>query len=71
MVCATRALGLYFVSTRDPTEPDSAVDTGGSFVHACSRRQIQRSNEGLREHKYRFVKYLERTEGKEIFKGRG
>jgi sulfopyruvate decarboxylase subunit beta len=34
-------------------------------------RQIQRPNEDLWEHKYRFVRYLERTEGKEIFKGRG
>jgi sulfopyruvate decarboxylase subunit beta len=34
-------------------------------------RQIQRPNEDLWEHKYRFVRYLERTEGKEVFKGRG
>jgi len=34
-------------------------------------RQIQRPNEDLWEHKYRFVRYLERTEGKEIFKGHG
>ena|SRR3989337_1568725 len=34
-------------------------------------RQIQRSTEDLWEHKYRFVRYLERTEGKQIFLGRG
>jgi len=34
-------------------------------------RQIQRSSEDLTEHKYRFVRYLERTEGKRIFLGRG
>lgn len=34
-------------------------------------RQIQRSTEDLWEHKYRFVRYLERTEGKQIFFGRG
>jgi sulfopyruvate decarboxylase subunit beta len=34
-------------------------------------RQIQRPTEDLWEHKYRFVRYLERTEGKQIFVGRG
>jgi thiamine pyrophosphate-dependent acetolactate synthase large subunit-like protein len=34
-------------------------------------RQIQRSSEDLTEHKYRFVRYLERTEDKRIFLGRG
>jgi len=34
-------------------------------------RQIERPNEDLWEHKYRFVRYLERTEGKKIFLGRG
>ncbi|HZA55489.1 MAG TPA: thiamine pyrophosphate-dependent enzyme [Candidatus Udaeobacter sp.] len=34
-------------------------------------RQIQRPTEDLWEHKYRFVRYLERTEGKRIFVGRG
>ncbi|MGH9857363.1 MAG: thiamine pyrophosphate-dependent enzyme [Acidobacteriota bacterium] len=34
-------------------------------------RQIQRSNEDLWEHKYRFVRYLEKTERKQIFLGRG
>jgi sulfopyruvate decarboxylase subunit beta len=34
-------------------------------------RQIQRPTEDLWEHKYRFVRYLERTEGKQIFFGRG
>jgi thiamine pyrophosphate-dependent acetolactate synthase large subunit-like protein len=34
-------------------------------------RQINRPTEDLWEHKYRFVRYLERTEGKAIFLGRG
>ncbi len=34
-------------------------------------RQIQRPTEDLWEHKYRFVRYLEKTEGKPIFLGRG
>jgi sulfopyruvate decarboxylase subunit beta len=34
-------------------------------------RQIQRPTEDLWEHKYRFVRYLEKTEGKQIFMGRG
>jgi phosphonopyruvate decarboxylase len=37
----------------------------------AGHRQIQRSSEDLTEHKYRFVRYLERTEGKRIFFGRG
>lgn len=38
-----------------------------SLVH----RKIVRSNVDLLETKYRFVRYLERTEGKPIFPGRG
>ena len=34
-------------------------------------RQIQRPTEDLWEHKYRFVRYLEKTEGKQVFLGRG
>jgi thiamine pyrophosphate-dependent acetolactate synthase large subunit-like protein len=34
-------------------------------------RKIQRTNVDLLENKYRFVRYLERTEGKSIFLGRG
>ncbi len=34
-------------------------------------RQIQRPTEDLWEHKYRFVRYLETTESKQIFLGRG
>ena len=34
-------------------------------------RKITRSNVDLLETKYRFVRYLERTEGKPIFQGRG
>jgi sulfopyruvate decarboxylase subunit beta len=56
---------------------ESAVEQNGLRFIVCKvdptteHRQIQRSNEDLWEHKYRFVRYLERTEGKEIFKGRG
>ena len=34
-------------------------------------RQISRPTEDLCEHKYHFVRYLERTEGKQIFLARG
>jgi len=34
-------------------------------------RKIQRSNMDLLENKYRFVRYIEKTEGKPIFLGRG
>jgi thiamine pyrophosphate-dependent acetolactate synthase large subunit-like protein len=34
-------------------------------------RKIERTNVDLLENKYRFVRYLERTEGKPIFLGRG
>jgi len=34
-------------------------------------RKIERANVDLLENKYRFVRYLERSEGKAIFKGRG
>jgi Thiamine pyrophosphate enzyme, C-terminal TPP binding domain. len=38
---------------------------------SVGHRQITRSNVDLLETKYRFVRYLERTEGKPIFHGRG
>jgi hypothetical protein len=34
-------------------------------------RKIERTNIDLLENKYQFVRYLERTEGKAIFRGRG
>ena len=34
-------------------------------------REIERPTEDLWEHKYKFVRYLERTEGKKTFLGRG
>lgn len=51
-------------------------ETGLRFVvckvdPTTEHRQIDRTNEDLAEHKYRFVRYLERTEGKRIFLGRG
>lgn len=38
---------------------------------SLGHRKIQRTNLDLLENKYRFVRYLERTEGKPIFVGRG
>jgi sulfopyruvate decarboxylase subunit beta len=38
---------------------------------SLSHRKIVRSNIDLLETKYRFVRYLERTEGRPIFSGRG
>src|SRR4030095_13710213 len=51
-------------------------DSGLRFVvckieESLGHRQITRSNVDLMETKYRFVRYLERTEGKAIFQGRG
>ena len=36
-----------------------------------SHREIERTNVDLLKNKYQFVRYLERTEGKAIFRGRG
>jgi sulfopyruvate decarboxylase subunit beta len=38
---------------------------------SLGHRKIMRSNVDLLETKYRFVRYLERTEGKRIFQARG
>ena len=38
---------------------------------SLGHRKIQRPNMDLLENKYRFVRYLEQTEGKPIFLGRG
>jgi hypothetical protein len=38
-----------------------------SFEH----RQAERSDVDLMEAKYRFVRYIERTEGVSVFRGRG
>jgi thiamine pyrophosphate-dependent acetolactate synthase large subunit-like protein len=38
---------------------------------SLGHRKITRTNMDLPENKYRFVRYLERTEGKPIFRGRG
>ena len=54
-----------------------AIEKKGLHFVVCKvdkttgHRQIQRPTEDLWEHKYRFVRYLERTEGKRIFLGRG
>ena len=54
-----------------------ALDEDGLRFIVCKieesvgHRQITRSNVDLLETKYRFVRYLERTEGKAIFQGRG
>ena len=51
-------------------------DAGLRFVVAKveesrGHRRIERTNVDLLENKYAFVRYLERTEGKPIFRGRG
>lgn len=38
---------------------------------SLEHRQVQRSDMDLTENKYRFVRYVERTEGKPVFLGRG
>ena len=58
-------------------EATAALEQSGLRFVVCKidqtteHRRIQRSNEDLSEHKYRFVRYLEKTEGKRIFLGRG
>jgi sulfopyruvate decarboxylase subunit beta len=52
------------------------TENGLKFIVAkveesSSHRKIQRTNVDLLENKYRFVRYLEKTEGKPIFLGRG
>ena len=55
---------------------DALNQSGLRFVvckieETVGHRKITRSNVDLLETKYRFVRYLERTEGKPIFQGRG
>ena len=77
-----RGAGIeYAVTVRDledfKREAASALDGHGlRFIVAKveesrGHRQIQRSNMDLLENKYRFVRYLEKTEGNPIFFGRG
>jgi sulfopyruvate decarboxylase subunit beta len=54
----------------------SINDAGLRFIVAKveesrGHRRIERTNVDLLENKYAFVRYLERTEGKTIFRGRG
>jgi sulfopyruvate decarboxylase subunit beta len=59
------------------TEATGALDKPGLRFVVCkieeslSHRNMTRSAVDLLETKYRFVRYLERTEGKTIFQGRG
>ena len=59
------------------TEATGALKEPGLRFVVCKieeslrHRDITRSNEDLLETKYKFVRYLERTEGKPIFLGRG
>lgn len=55
---------------------EALEDNGLRFIvckvdATTGHRQISRPTEDLWEHKYRFVRYLERTEGKAIFLARG
>ena len=58
-------------------EATAALNESGLRFVVCKieeslgHRKITRSNADLLETKYRFVRYLERTEGKAIFQGRG
>ena len=58
-------------------EATAALNQSGLRFVVCKieeslgHRKIIRSNVDLLETKYRFVRYLERTEGKPIFQGRG
>ncbi len=58
-------------------EASGALREGGLRFVVCkieeslAHRKIVRSNIDLLEMKYKFVRYLERTEGKPIFAGRG
>ena len=58
-------------------EATAALNESGLRFVVCKieetvgHRKITRSNIDLLETKYRFVRYLERTEGKPIFQGRG
>jgi sulfopyruvate decarboxylase subunit beta len=54
----------------------AVTESGLRFVVAKveesrGHRKIERTNVDLLENKYRFVRYLEQTEGKPIFRGRG
>ena len=82
LAAVARDCGIELVTTvRDlnsfQREATAALEQSGLRFVVCKidqtteHRQIQRSNEDLSEHKYRFVRYLERSEGKEIFRGRG
>lgn len=77
-----RSAGMeHSVTVRDvaafKNEAEGAIGAAGlRFVVAKveesrGHRQIQRTNVDLLESKYQFVRYLERTEGRAIFKGRG
>lgn len=71
----------YAVTVRDieafKKEATEALDKNELRLIVCKvdktvgHRQIQRPTEDQQEHKYRFVRYLEKTEGKQIFLGRG
>jgi thiamine pyrophosphate-dependent acetolactate synthase large subunit-like protein len=58
-------------------EAEPALKENGLRFIVCKveeslgHRKIVRTNMDLPENKYRFVRYLERTEGKPIFRGRG
>lgn len=77
-----RSAGIdHAVTVRDvaafKNEAEGAIGTMGlRFVVAKveesrGHRKIERTNVDLLENKYRFVRYLERGEGKAIFRGRG
>lgn len=77
-----RGAGIdYAVTVREfdifKQEAAAALETNQLRFIVCKvdptmmHRGIQRPTEDQQEHKYRFVRYLEKTEGKPIFLGRG
>jgi thiamine pyrophosphate-dependent acetolactate synthase large subunit-like protein len=82
LAAVARACGISrAVTVRDleafKREAGDALDQNALNLIVCKveqttgHRQIPRPAEDLWEHKYRFVRYLEKTEGKQIFLGRG
>lgn len=82
LAAIARGSGIdYAVTVRDieafKREAKAVLEEDGLRFIVCKveeslgHRKIRRPNLDLLENKYRFVRYLERTEGKPIFVGRG
>ena len=82
LAAVARASGIEHAVTVSQLEDfknqasDALNESGPHFVvckveESLGHRKLSRSNVDLLETKYRFVRYLERTEGRAIFQGRG